>query len=237
MMNTSLEIDKVSDAIAQAQGKITNAQTTSDNPYFRSKYADLAEIYNVIRAAFSEVGVAIVQGVSSAIVQNESIPLFSVAVTTRLAHKSGQWIEDTFSMPVLKIAKKGSDEAAVSGIPGAQDFGRVSTYARRYGLAAICGVAQEDSDAEADGTDGYRAASHRAEPRNEPTEEAPRAKAPEGDVFALRDELKKLILDKSFSDRDRTDFFAHLGEMKTADTLAAYKRKWTGVLSERRSAA
>jgi hypothetical protein len=49
-------------------------------------------------------------------------------------HSSGEWISSTLELPVSK--------------QDAQGFGSALTYARRYSLAAICGIAQDDDDGE-----------------------------------------------------------------------------------------
>jgi hypothetical protein len=58
-----------------------------------------------------------------------------VHVETIMLHVSGQYISETLSLPVAKH--------------DAQGIGSACTYARRYAWAAICGLAQEDDDANA----------------------------------------------------------------------------------------
>lgn len=127
MMILSIDIDQLASALATAQGEIENASKNSQNPHFRSRYADLAEIINTVRPVFSKYGLAVVQSPSYA----EGL----VSVTTLLTHKSGQWIRDTASAPASKL--------------DAQGVGSAVTYLRRYSLAAIAGIAQEDDDGNA----------------------------------------------------------------------------------------
>ena len=125
-MKTSEQINELAEALSLAQGKIQNPKKDSDNPFFKSKYADLAEVLDVVRPAFSEVGLSVVQ-----------MPYTNdgMGVVTRIMHKSGQWIEGEFSLP-MQTAKN-----------IAQDAGSLITYMRRYALAAAAGVFQEDPDA------------------------------------------------------------------------------------------
>ena len=54
-------IAKLATALSQAQGAIEAAKKDSENPYFKSHYADLASVWEVIRKPFSEAGLAILQ--------------------------------------------------------------------------------------------------------------------------------------------------------------------------------
>lgn len=114
-------------ALSKAQGAITGALKDSSNPFFKSKYADLASCWDACRAQLSANGLAVIQ-------TTDLVDGRSVLVTT-LAHSSGEWIKSI--TPIL--TKDDSPQAQGSGI----------TYARRYALAAIVGLAQIDDDAEA----------------------------------------------------------------------------------------
>jgi hypothetical protein len=100
----------------------------SANPFFKSKYADLASVVEAIRAAFSANGLSYIQTV-------EPHP-DEVRVETTILHSSGEWISCGYlSLPVSKA--------------DAQGFGSALTYARRYSLSAAVGVAPEDDDGNA----------------------------------------------------------------------------------------
>ena len=125
-MLKSEEINELAAAISMAQGEIENASKNSANPHFKSKYADLAEVINCIRPVFSKHGLSVTQ-----------FPSYEggvVSVETVIAHKSGQWMSGTISAPVSK--------------QDAQGVGSATTYCRRYSLAAVACLAQEDDDAE-----------------------------------------------------------------------------------------
>jgi hypothetical protein len=114
-------------ALALAQGEIENASKNSANPHFRSKYADLAEVLNTIRPVFAKHGLSLIQS-----------PGFDgsmVSVTTVLAHQSGGYMTSTASCVPAKA--------------DAQGIGSATTYLRRYGAAAVAGIAQEDDDGNA----------------------------------------------------------------------------------------
>lgn len=126
-MKSSEQINELATALAAAQGEMENASKSSENPHFRSKYADLAEVINCVRPVFSKHGLSFTQLVG----YEQGI----VSVETVLMHKSGQWVSGTISAPVSK--------------QDAQGVGSATTYCRRYGLAGMAGLAQEDDDANA----------------------------------------------------------------------------------------
>ena len=126
-MDRSESINELATALAKAQGRITGALKESANPFFRSRYADLASCWDACRVPLSENGLAVLQGVSAT---DEG-----VSVETMLTHSSGQWVRS-----VLRLIPK---DASPQGI------GSCATYGRRYGLTAMIGIAQVDDDGNA----------------------------------------------------------------------------------------
>lgn len=120
----SAEIDKLATALAKAQGEIEGAVKDRDNPAFRSKYADLGAVWDAIRQPFSKNGLSVVQFPRSI--------SGGVEVETILMHASGQWMSGVFSVPASK--------------QDAHGYGSATTYARRFSLSAVCGVAPVDDD-------------------------------------------------------------------------------------------
>ena len=123
-------------ALSKAQADITGALKDSSNPFFKSKYADLASCWDACRKQLAANGLSVIQTTRMA---DQGL----VLVTT-LAHSSGEWIAG--EMPVLIAVQSKSGEFKEI-TPQAQGSG--ITYARRYALAAIVGLAQVDDDAEA----------------------------------------------------------------------------------------
>lgn len=122
----SLDIGKLAGALAKAQGGITGALKDSANPFFKSKYADLAACWDACRKPLSENGLAVIQ--------TPEMGGEFVIIATMLAHESGEWIRS-------KLPMKPKDFSP-------QAVGSTMTYARRYALAAMVGLAQVDDDAE-----------------------------------------------------------------------------------------
>lgn len=140
-MQTSEAINEIAAALAKAQGKIENPDKENVNPHFKSRYADLASGINAVRNALSEHGLSVVQ---TTCLDNELLIL-----KTRLCHASGQWIEGTY--PVCKFPTP------------PQQIGAAMTYARRYSMFAIVGIAPEDDDGNGASKDAIQPRTHRQE--------------------------------------------------------------------------
>ena len=125
----STSIKEIATALAKAQGQMKGAIKDSANPFFKSKYADLASVVEAIREAFSKNGLSYVQTL-------EPSDKDEVRVKTILMHSSGEWLD--CGILALPVSKK-----------DAQGFGSAMTYARRYSLSAACGVAALDDDGNA----------------------------------------------------------------------------------------
>ena len=95
-MEMSEKINALAEALAKAQGEMKNAVKGCDNPYFKSKYADLAECLNVAREPLSKNGLSIFQANEGIVESNK------LAVTTLIMHSSGQFIKVTSSYPIQK---------------------------------------------------------------------------------------------------------------------------------------
>lgn len=127
-MRTSDTIKELACALAKAQAVMAGAKKDATNPHFKSRYADLASVWEACREALTANGIAVVQMTTTS-ADDE------VVVETRLCHSSGEWIEGTLAIPVSKT--------------DAQGYGSALTYARRYALAAAVGIAPEDDDGNA----------------------------------------------------------------------------------------
>lgn len=126
-MTHSEQINELSTALSKAQGLIEGAKKDAANPFFKSKYADLASVWDACRAALAVNGLAVIQSPAAEGTR--------VSVDTLLTHSSGQWVAGTVSV----TAKEDSPQAIGSAI----------TYLRRYALQSFVGVAPEDDDANA----------------------------------------------------------------------------------------
>lgn len=138
MIRTSEQIQELSEAFAKAQAKFGAAIKASQNPAFRSKYADLASVIDATLEHLNAEGIGVMQHPGLTFTGGEIGDKAFVMVTTRLQHKSGQWMESDISLPAVMRDRF-----------DAQSVGSAITYACRYGLRSICTVPQADDDANA----------------------------------------------------------------------------------------
>ena len=136
MHRSSESIAALAGALAKAQCELTNpeksligaikAEEGSDTAERLFRYASLASGLDIVRKTLGQHEIATVQ--TTAIDQTAGI----VNLTTVLAHSSGQWISSDW--PVCAIADAEEPHR----------MGRALTYARRYGLFTLVGIAGED---------------------------------------------------------------------------------------------
>lgn len=106
-------------ALAKAQDQMDTAGLTSSNPFFKTKYADLAEIVKASRPALTKNGLS----VSQPILPDAEGKMY---LHTILGHSSGQSIESRMPITPAKA--------------DIQALGGYISYLRRYCYAALVGV-------------------------------------------------------------------------------------------------
>ena len=212
-MTTSEKIGSIAQAIVKAQAEMPKLLADSDNPYYKSKYIALADLIKEVRPVLAKYGLAIIQGVSG---DGEK----AVIITTRIIHESGEWIEEAFTMPVVA---KGTKEATP------QDYGAAVTYARRYSLAGILGVASEEDDD--------------ANSISKPIERTVPAKADpvkQDELKSLKDRLVEVMKDPLIKPEEREaqkKAFAGRWDKLTKEDLEQALKSWERVIEERKSQA
>ena len=123
----SMTIGKLALALSKAQSTMSGAAKGAENPFFKSKYADLASVWDAARDHLAKNELSVIQLVEGDVTNME--------IVTMLCHSSGEWIRGTLKLKPTKADPQG--------------FGSACTYGRRYGLAAIVGLAQVDDDGNA----------------------------------------------------------------------------------------
>ncbi len=159
-------------ALSLAQGAMEGAKKDSENPHFRSKYADLASVWAACRAPLAANGLAVIQ---------TTVPeQGGVLVVTTLVHESGEWVRGRLFMPAAK--------------QDAQGFGSACTYARRFALAAIVGIAPEDDDANAAAVPRGNHGPIKAPPtRAQQADALPKQLAESVEVLELAEKIRKSL--------------------------------------------
>lgn len=123
----------IAEALAAAQGELTDPVKDSVNPHFKSRYADLASVLKAVRPVLARHGIAVTQTTEA----NSGAVILITALMWR-----GESIVGRYPVAPVKADPQG--------------YGSAMTYARRYALQAIVGVAADDDD---DGNAASNAAS------------------------------------------------------------------------------
>ena len=135
MHSSSETIGAIAGALAKAQGELSNPEkgltAKIRSPFPREddrtfRYASLASGLDIVRKSLGQQEIATIQ--TTAIDQGSG----QIRLTTLLAHSSGEWISSIW--PVC----------AASEIAAPHRMGAALTYARRYALFALVGIAGED---------------------------------------------------------------------------------------------
>lgn len=158
MTGHSAELNELATALAEAQSKLPKMDLDGQGQVGtrKMKYATLGNVISKCREVLGEHGLSFVQTC-------EPSGEGTLALTTTLLHKSGQFISGTAVLPLSQSTPQG--------------YGSALTYARRYSLSAVLGVASEDD------LDGHEGAEprQRQQPRQnaqQPAQEA--AQRPQG---------------------------------------------------------
>ena len=150
-MKHSESIAKLSEAMCAAQQEIEHAHKDSTNPHFKSTFASLPSVIDATVPVLNRFGLSVIQ-----------LPGFQdgcATVETILTHESGEWLSGVSGSPISKNDPQG--------------VGSAITYLRRYSLAALCCIGQDDDDG------------------NTASQKPPRA--PNTETTFVAQELKKLL--------------------------------------------
>lgn len=127
MITHSETIAKVTAALVGVQSDVESVEKTSTNPHFGNNYADLNAFLHVLRIPLAAHGLMMMQG--------PGMEDGRVVLDTLLVHESGEWIRNRAAAPMQKNDPQG--------------VGSAITYLRRYSLAALFAIPQEDDDGNA----------------------------------------------------------------------------------------
>ncbi len=162
----SANITRLAQALVKAQVAMKPAPKSNDNPFFKSKYSDLATIWEVAQKPLADNDLAVLQPIATTQDGKGAI------VTTILVHTSGEFVTSTFT--VYPRPEYERDRNTRQIMPGSEPFvtpqslGSAITYGRRYARAAMLGIVSDDDDGEgAEGrgkTNGHHAPAQRPAP-------------------------------------------------------------------------
>ena len=119
------DINELAAALVQAQAEFSAVPKTSVNPFYSSRYADLASVVKAAQPVLAKHGLAVSQ--HPTVVDGEP------SLTTYLLHSSGQSLQSTMRLCAAKHDPQGQ--------------GAAITYARRFAYQAVLGLVADDDDA------------------------------------------------------------------------------------------
>ncbi len=122
----SNSIQELASAMNLFQAEVEDVKKNKENPFHKSRYADLQNVLDAIREPLTKHGLSILQFPCEA-------PQGHVGLRTVILHRSGQSLEDKFFMPLKDATNP-------------QVVGAALTYARRYAAMAVAGIAPDDDD-------------------------------------------------------------------------------------------
>lgn len=206
MHRSSESIGAIAAALAKAQAELSNPEksliATIRSPFPREadrtfRYASLASGLDIVRKSLGQYEIATIQ--TTAIDQDAG----HVRLTTLLAHSSGEWISSDW--PVC----------AVSETVAPHRMGAALTYARRYALFALVGLAGED-DLDAPDTSIEPTPSVSA---GRPVMGQPHINAPRGVMH------KQPILNRELSGKLRDELLVEIKGLENGDDLALWAHR------------
>jgi ERF superfamily protein len=216
MHRCSESIGTIAAALAKAQAELTNPEKSLvaeiRSPFPREgdrsfRYAPLSSGLDIVRKGLGLHEIATIQ--TTAIDKDTGL----LRLITVLAHSSGEWISSEW--PVCPIAD----------IASAQRMGAALTYARRYSLFTLVGIAGEDDLDAPDLCDGSLSPSAPAMDRFKPREGRVLPRTPgNGDARDGDKRRPPVILDADQSAALREKLRAEVGDIASADLAAAWAR-------------
>lgn len=139
-MHKSDTIAELTKALVKVQANLKPVAKNSDNPFYKSRYADLTSVWESCRKLLADNGLAVVQTSRPSDttvvvdVDKQGNPRFGICiiVETTLLHTSGEYITSELLIPCVKNDPQGVGSAA--------------QYGRRYGFSAMIGIVSDEDD-------------------------------------------------------------------------------------------
>lgn len=213
-MLTSETITKIMPAFIKAQGEFKPAVKDAVNGQFakaangkdaKPSYVTLAQAIESVSGALRDNGIAIMQ-------QTDITDHGGIILITRMIHSSGEWIASRYPVHPVKSDPQGEGSAL--------------TYARRYALMALVGIAPEDDD----GNAATKAAERSAAKAASPTAGVWDAQSEDSQAFLLK--IAAEIMTRVAADPDDAMDYMQSQQLDTDEKAAL----WTRLPSQVRTA-
>jgi len=115
-------------ALLKVQEELTGVLPNAENPYHESSYANLKAVIEAVKPEFNKAGILVQQ-------TNKAIENAIIVITQLIHVETGQALTSELQLPLKNNTP--------------QDAGSALTFARRYALATVAGLYQEDDDGNA----------------------------------------------------------------------------------------
>lgn len=124
-MKSSESILAITKALIAAQSEFKPVTMNAENPYYKSRYADLGAVIESAKPVLKAHGLVVSQ-----LTEGDD---GKAGITTLLLHESGEFLSSTIVIPLI-------------GSNLAQEAGKAITYLRRYALASMLGLYTDEDD-------------------------------------------------------------------------------------------
>ncbi len=195
-MQTSESTKEISTALCKAQIAIKHVVKDCENGFYKSKYADLTAVIDEVKPILNACDITIIQGPD--IISGVEV------LTTRLLHTSGEWIESN-----TKLVYEGEKGKLLHA------QGSAITYSRRYALAAMVCLGQDDDD-------GCKAVDRKSEPAKQQTDAHKKVITDDYEIKGGKYAGRKI---GGLLQKDVVDFYMAIKDMDFKNAVIDYANK------------
>lgn len=212
-----MENQKLFAALLKAQKGFNAVRKDGKNPMYKSQYATLDSVLDAVRQPLLDAGILLMQ---PPVDTGERLEKPCATVKTQLIHaESGESLEILTTIPLAKN--------------DAQGYGSAVTYARRYALMGLLGIAPEDDDGNA-ASSGNTVRQQAQRPRQQQTQQAAATSSEKREAAKTGPSLESALEKVKKSPVEKLDFATQWCRMNfTGDDLKTLEK----AIAERRSAA
>jgi hypothetical protein len=207
-MQKSDDINELAAALSKFQGEVRDADRNKAS--YNGKYAQLDQIFSIIRPILSKCGLSFMQNLVS---QSAA----EVRIQTWIMHSSGQYIMSELTVPVNVASGKTNS---------LQQVGVTASYAKRYAIMGALGICQKDEDDDADSLTDRPKELPKAVQKNQPFKPPAIKTITNDEAIALLD----LIVKAGYSEKKILD---HCGIKNLLDLVPESHAKLINMLNKK----
>ena len=194
------KLAKLWSAYSNFLGEVKHPAQTKTNPHFKSNYAPLDEVLNQVNPVLKKNGLAVIPSVFTS--------GDKLCVSIMMTHKEGAFVV----FPPLKIKPDRTN---------AQGIGSTITYAKRYAISAVCGVASDSDDDgnEASGAGNKSPKAPNKKPADKPNQELKKVLDEIGKIAGEKAKIDKVAVGECVKKYGKVAKHTTIKDIKTANAL------------------